>query len=79
MVRFAQRYRAIKGYSTPSSTINVKSTSNRHTASYDSQLSQLMSMVAVIAEKQNSLEERLQQTEASHQIQNKKRGQCSVK
>ena len=67
MLSFTQRYRAVEGYVLPnahcstSSTQSIASTTSETTAptSSDPQLSQLVAMVAGIAEKQLSLEDRL--------------------
>lgn len=71
MLSFTQRYRAVEGYVLPnvlcstSSTQSIASIQNETTAptSSDPQLSQLVAMVAGIAEKQLSLEDRLTKNE----------------
>lgn len=67
MLAFTQRYRAIEGYSSPESSSPVAVTNSvATTAQDDSQLSKLVTMVASIAEKQQSIENRLAKAEKSN-------------
>ena len=66
MLSFKQRYRAIEGYTLPASSSHVTVTNSAATtAQDDSQLSKLVTMVAGIAEKQESIENRLAKAEKS--------------
>ena len=60
MLSFAQRYHATEGYTSPASSSHVAVTNSAATtAQDDSSLSKLVTMVAGIAEKQQSIENRL--------------------
>ena len=64
MLAFTQWYRAIEGYTPPANSSHVAvSNSAATTAQDDSQLSKLVTMVAGIAEKQQSIENRLAKAE----------------
>lgn len=69
MMQFTQRYQAVEGYSSPQHNLDISVASSSvpapsTTAKTDSsQLSQLVSMVATIAEKQQSIEDRLTKAE----------------
>ena len=66
MLSFTQRYRAIEGYTLPASSSHVTVTNSAATtAQDDSQLSKLVTMVAGIAEKQQSIKNRLTKRENS--------------
>ena len=85
MLSFTQRYGAVEGYVLPnahcstSSTQSIASTTSETTAptSSDPQLSQLVAMVAGIAEKQLSLEDRLSKNEEQRNSKgNRPSGTC---
>ena len=67
---FTQRYPAVEGYVSPRTNSEINAASSAFTPtdkakSTDSQLSQLVTMVAGIAEKQRSIEDRLAKAEKS--------------
>ena len=66
MLSFTQRYRAIEGYTSPGILGDVAVANSTATVAHDdTQLSPLVAMVAGIAEKQQSIENRLAKAENS--------------
>ena len=67
MLSFVQRYRAVEGFAAPLIASDYRSASSATTPTSEnkSQLSQLLTMVAGIAEKQQSFENRLTKAETS--------------
>lgn len=82
MLSFVQRYRAVEGYTAPMSATSSRepntasaTTTAAPVSDEPSQLSQLLTMVAGIAEKQQSFEERLRKAETSTPDTNRRTGQ----
>ena len=75
MLSFTQRYHVIEGYTSPGILGDVAVANSTATVAHDdTQLSQLVAMVAGIAEKQQSIENRLAKAEHSKDERNERRG-----
>lgn len=75
MLSFAQRHRAIEGYTSQGNLGDVAVANSTATVAHDdTQLSQLVAMVAGIAEKQQTIENRLAKAEHSKDERSERRG-----